>query len=328
MRPFSSFSLLAEPVESGWSGHASDAISRTAGYAAAASYHGCVRCDVDQALGSMDASFRSAPGGMTMLLGSCIVIGVLLLCSLVTLWLRRREACVRCEREARQASGERKLRESHDTLLQEMQGLVLRFEAVARHIPADQPLRAMMDTVLERADRVVLDGRERIRNMQVVADSELDLSRALVMFAEDFLPDGTTSFFLIVEGVERRLAGRARECIYLIIKEAISNAFRHAQAGHVEVEITHGAEWFRVRVRDDGVGIDSRIVEGESSPEHRGLTVMRERTLQIEAELAIWGRDGLGTEVELQVCAATAYETRRKSFHSTLRRLIGEGRFQ
>jgi signal transduction histidine kinase len=276
----------------------------------------------------MGFGFLVAPIERTTPLVSCLVLGLVLLSVLATLWLRRRGARVRHRRDELQAKCELSIRESHDTLLQEIQGLVLRFEAIARHMHADDPLRIMMDTVLERADQVVLDGRERIRNMQVVADSELELSRALAMFAEDFSSDGATSFRLVAEGVERKLESNARDGIYWIAKEAIRNAFRHAKASHIEVELNHGDEWLRLRIRDDGVGIDSRIVEDEGSPDHRGLAVMRERTLQIGAELAIWGRDGLGTEVELQLRAAIAYETGRKSSHRKLLRLIGEGRYK
>jgi len=269
-----------------------------------------------------------SPDKTAALFFAYLLLGFALFSIVATLFFRRRRARIRNRCEELRAKCELEVRKSHDILLQEIQGLVLRFEAVARHMPADYPLRVMMDTVLERADRVVLDGHDRIRNMQVVTDSEFELSKALATFAGDLSSDGAISFRLVVEGAERTLEPNVRECFYLIGKEAITNAFRHAKASHIEVEVNLGDEWLRLRVRDDGVGIDSHIVEDESAPDHHGLVAMRERTLQIGAELAVWGRDGLGTEVELMVRAVFAYEAGRKSFRSKLRRLIDGGRYK
>lgn len=257
-----------------------------------------------------------------------LIVGLVLSLVLARPWLEWRMRQARKRREALKEKSERSARESHDVLLQELQGLVLRFEAVARRMPADNPLRIMMDTVLERADRVVLDGRDRVRAMQAVIEQNLELSSVLATFADDFVTDDSPTFCLVVEGTERKLEGRVHACVYAIGKEAIRNAFRHSRASHVEVEINHGLERFRLRVRDDGIGIDARIVGGAECPEHRGLAVMRERTLQVGAELSIWGRDGLGTEVELQVRSAIAYETGQKTLLSKLRRLIGGGRYK
>ncbi|WP_162098629.1 sensor histidine kinase [Rhodanobacter spathiphylli] len=257
-----------------------------------------------------------------------LTVGLVLSLVLARPWLEWRMRQARKRREALKEKSERSARESHDVLLQELQGLVLRFEAVARRIPAHDPLRVMMDTVLERADQVVLDGRDRVRAMQAATEQSLELSKALATFANDFVTDDPPTFCLVVEGKERSLEGRVHACVYAIGKEAIRNAFRHARASHVEVEINHGLDRFRLRVRDDGIGIDARIVGGAECPKHRGLTVMRERTLQVGAELAIWGRDGLGTEVEFQVHSAIAYETGRKTFLGKLRRLMGGGRYK
>jgi len=304
---------------------------------------GCTQADpghrlVGKVSSRLEAADRSpGSGGFGHHLVACenvilplpwLIVGLVLTLVLATPWLERRARRTRKRREELQAKNERSARESHDILLQELQGLVLRFEAVARHIPADNPLRIMMDTVLERADRVVLDGRDRVRAMQAVIEQNLELSSALATFADDFVTDDSPTFCLVVEGTERNLEGRVHACVYAIGKEAIRNAFRHSRASHVEVEINHGLERFRLRVRDDGIGIDARIVGGAECPEYRGLAVMRERTLQVGAELSIWGRDGLGTEVELQVRSAIAYETGRKTFLSKLRRLIGGGRYK
>ena len=68
---------------------------------------------------------------------------------------------------------------------------------------------------------------------------------------------------------------------------------------------------FRVRVRDDGRGIDPGALEARSRPGHWGITGMRERAQKIGARFEIWSRHGAGTEIELKIPASVAYKERR-----------------
>jgi len=90
------------------------------------------------------------------------------------------------------------------------------------------------------------------------------------------------------------------------VAEALTNAFQHASALKIETEITYESSALRIRVRDDGVGIDKTVV-ANGHPDHWGLTGMRERARAIRAELNIWSRESAGTEVELVISASIAY---------------------
>jgi nitrate/nitrite-specific signal transduction histidine kinase len=95
--------------------------------------------------------------------------------------------------------------------------------------------------------------------------------------------------------------------IHRIARESLRNAFRHAQAGHIETEITYG-ESLRLRFRDDGKGIDPSVVEQGGRSGHWGLPGIHERAKQIGAELAVWSELGAGTELELSIPGSIAYE--------------------
>ncbi|HEY9404641.1 MAG TPA: hypothetical protein VIQ24_18430, partial [Pyrinomonadaceae bacterium] len=60
-------------------------------------------------------------------------------------------------------------------------------------------------------------------------------------------------------------------------------------------------------MRDDGRGIDSKILEEGGRPGHWGMQGMRERAQKIGAQLKVWSRPETGTEVELIIPGATAY---------------------
>ena len=86
------------------------------------------------------------------------------------------------------------------------------------------------------------------------------------------------------------------------------NAFRHAQASRIEAEVRYDDRELRVRIRDDGKGIDPRVLHEGGSAGHWGLRGVRERAQQIGARLDFWSEAGAGTDVELTVPAAIAYE--------------------
>jgi signal transduction histidine kinase len=98
-----------------------------------------------------------------------------------------------------------------------------------------------------------------------------------------------------------------REEAFSIGREALLNAFRHAGARKIEVEVSFKPGDLRVRVRDDGCGIEPDVLESGGRSGHWGLIVMRERASKIKGHVEIWSRKGDGTEIELRVPASMAY---------------------
>ena len=87
----------------------------------------------------------------------------------------------------------------------------------------------------------------------------------------------------------------------------LNNALTHSKGTHVEVEITYDPRQFRLRVRDNGRGVDPKILEDGGRPGHFGLQGMRERSERVGGQLKIWSGQQTGTEIELTVPGATAY---------------------
>jgi signal transduction histidine kinase len=96
--------------------------------------------------------------------------------------------------------------------------------------------------------------------------------------------------------------------IYRIGAEALRNAFRHARARRIEVDVRYSEQLLRLQIRDDGVGISPEILKrGRSN--HYGLAGMRERAQKIGAKLEIWTATVTGTEIDLSIPAARAYHS-------------------
>jgi len=238
-----------------------------------------------------------------------IAIAVLLvLVALNHLRVRQVERQVRAGMEGRLDERERIARDLHDTLLQSVQGLILKFHAGVRQLPSDEPVRETMEKALDHADQVLAEGRDRVRNLRASSESLSDLPAAFKRVAEE-TPEGRKSTFkTVVEGNVRELHPLVQEESYCVGREAIVNALTHSGGRNVEVEITYEPRQFRLRVRDDGHGIDKRTLEEGGRPDHWGMQGMRERANKIGAELKLWSGHDTGTEVELIVPGSTAYQ--------------------
>jgi signal transduction histidine kinase len=116
------------------------------------------------------------------------------------------------------------------------------------------------------------------------------------------------SFDLIEEGERRPLAPAANNEICRIALELLRNAFHHANASRIEAEIRYDDQALRVRIRDNGKGIDPKVLKDGGKPGHWGLKGIRERAQRIESHLDFWSNASAGTEVELTVPATVAYE--------------------
>jgi ligand-binding sensor domain-containing protein/signal transduction histidine kinase len=205
-------------------------------------------------------------------------------------------------------------RELHDTLLQSFQGVMLLFQSVRNLLP-ERPVEAVraLDDALVRADQAILEGRDAVHDLRSSTVVNHDLAAAMTALGEEFAAhDGkqnSAAFRVLVEGTPRSLQPVLRDEIYRIAREALRNAFLHAQARRIEAEITYGEPLLRLRIRDDGCGIDPKVLGQGSRAGHWGLPGMHERAQRIGAQLNVWSRPGAGTEIELSIPGSIAYET-------------------
>jgi ligand-binding sensor domain-containing protein/signal transduction histidine kinase len=209
--------------------------------------------------------------------------------------------------EERQVERESVARDLHDTFLQGVQGLILRFHTGTQQLPEDQPVRPLFEEALRQSDQVMLEGRNvlsRLRTRKAMPETLADAFNAL---GRELHSLSAAQFCVIVSGRSRALSAMVQEEIFKVGREALFNAFRHAAAGHIEAELHFGLQELRVRFRDDGVGIDAAVVREGSVPGHYGLPGMRERVTRIGGSIALWSRVGAGTEIEVRIPGAIAF---------------------
>jgi ligand-binding sensor domain-containing protein len=218
--------------------------------------------------------------------------------------------------EARVAERTRIARELHDTLLQSFHGLLLRFQTASYLLP-DRPADAKekLDAAIAHAAKAITEGRDAVQGLRGAAVEHNDLAVAITTLGDELASDASTyrppTFRVVVEGQARELRPMIRDEIYRIAAEALRNAFRHARAAGVEVEIRYDDKQFRLRVRDDGKGIDPAVLAGQGIEGHYGLRGMPERAATIGGQVAVWSEIGVGTEVELRLPGSRVYAASR-----------------
>lgn len=216
--------------------------------------------------------------------------------------------CLRRVRRAYEASlqllaeRERVATSLHDTLLQSMQGMILRFQGVSHRLAADSPERATIEHILDQADEVLAEGRHQILALRMPVVYGDNLSQALAAIGQSLQENFNTPFRMAVSGHPSPVQGDRGEEIYAMVREVLYNAFQHAQASHVELELVYGCEFFTLYVRDNGKGM---------AQPPRGMLRLRERAAALAGTIELLSLPEQGTEVILRIPGSVCYQTPR-----------------
>lgn len=208
-------------------------------------------------------------------------------------------------------------RELHDTLLQSFQGLLFSFQAARNLLPGrTEEAVNTLEEAIRQGDEAIREGRDAIRGLRANAALESSLEHMLTAAGKELTKSSNagerTAFQVSVEGARQPLAPLLQDEVYRIAREFLRNAFYHAQASRIEAEITYDRQFFRLRIRDNGKGIDRKVLEEGARQGHWGLPGIRERAKRIGAQLKLWSELGAGTEAELTIPARIAYGPPRR----------------
>lgn len=227
----------------------------------------------------------------------------------------------------RVAERERIARDLHDTFFQSIQGLLLRFNTATSKLPSSEPTKQVLEDTLKQSDQVMLEGRRLVMDLRApTLQQQADLAVVLAEHGKRMQADYGSAIEVAVQGDMRLLHPLVCDEILNIGKEALSNAFRHSGGRSIEAELNYEPKEFRMSIRDDGSGIDPKVLEQGHRDGHWGLPGMRERAKAIGGQLDIWSRAGSGTEIQLRLAADIAYAAEeREGMRSILRSLWTKG---
>ena len=245
----------------------------------------------------------------------CVAAFLALLWGLYQFRLRQlaRQFNIRLEERVNERT--RIARDLHDTMLQTFQGVLLKFYGLSVML-ADRPeAQQELEGLLEQGQQAINEGREAVlglRSSTVIAN---DLARAFTTLGEELAAkqDSHTpvAFQVEVEGETRDLHPILRDEVYRIACEALRNAFQHSGAARIEVGIHYDDRQFWVCIRDNGKGIDPKVLDASGREGHYGLPGMHERAKLAGGRLVVRSGVNSGTEAEIIIPAARAYAKSR-----------------
>ncbi|SEV92307.1 triple tyrosine motif-containing protein [Luteibacter sp. 329MFSha] len=230
------------------------------------------------------------------------VVALLLLALVGLAYVSRTRAMareIRVQASVRHEERERIARDLHDTLLQAIYGIILKFQSIAATLRDDDPLRKQLDDSLRLASDFVVEGRDRVRELRARIESTGELLDAIGEVARVLRQASPIPIDTSMHVADHAMDPAVADEVLSIVREALINAVRHAQASRIEASLTASERGIVAHVRDDGQGMAATLIDGCAADAGRwGITGMRERAARIGALFDI-ASSPRGTDVSI-----------------------------
>lgn len=197
--------------------------------------------------------------------------------------------------------------ELHDTLLQTFVSASMQLSVAADRVPSESQVKPLLNRVLGILKQGIEEGRNTIEDLRSTDSEPFDLVTALSSVRQELAVNPQVDFRLQVVGREQSLLPIVQHEILRVGREALINAFSHSRANHVELKLEYCDSNFRMRILDNGCGIDTDVLRNGRDG-HWGLAGMRERASKIGGVLSI-ASNSHGTEVDLSIPGALAFKS-------------------
>jgi len=205
--------------------------------------------------------------------------------------------------EAATEERERIAREFHDTLEQELVGLMLRLDAAAART-AEPKSRSLLDETRRLVQSIQTGARSLVCNLRQHVSEIVPLTDAIAGAVADL--ETGRKIEVRTEGEPRCLPGLLAHELLRIAQEATTNAVKHGGAGRIEITLAFSPQEVRLRIEDDGCGFNPAQESGKAG--HFGLLGMRERVQKLGGRLRLDSHPGRGAVVEVEAPAGIETE--------------------
>lgn len=257
----------------------------------------------------------------------CGLAGLLLLWFIVMARVRAITRVIRARAEERADERIRISRDLHDTLLQGIQGLLLTFHVAAQKLAAEGESKHMLEKALATADRIIIEGRNRVNSLRAEHLTDAELFGSLENVGKDLNLDDRVQFHVTRSGSKATLRPHVADEVLYIAREAVTNAFRHSGGSQISLALIYGKRYFSMSCSDNGRGFDPK---DEEKLGHWGLKGMLERALKLGGQLCCRSKSAQGTEILFAIPSYRAYENHSRlmfhlrALHLSERNPIGE----
>jgi signal transduction histidine kinase len=132
-----------------------------------------------------------------------------------------------------------------------------------------------LDEAISETEKALAESRDAIQDLRSEPIEQGNLAELLQVTSGQLAASGNENqespvFDLIEEGDRKTLSPATKNDICRIAFEILRNAYRHAHAHRIEAEIRYDAHMLRLRIRDDGRGIDPKVLKEGGRAGHLG----------------------------------------------------------
>jgi signal transduction histidine kinase len=189
-------------------------------------------------------------------------------------------------------------RDLHDGIIQALYAVGLSLEDVLE-LMTERPDEAAerVDAAIESINISIRDIRKFIYGLQPEAVDGSEFVAGLAALAEEVRHGGLVEVDVDLDPMaDPALSAEAGTEVLHLVREALSNAVRHARASHIGLGLRASVDGSILEISDDGVGFDPTLDLGAS---HHGLGNMRARAETVDGDLEIRSAPGSGTRITL-----------------------------
>jgi signal transduction histidine kinase len=225
----------------------------------------------------------------------------------VSVWLVRRVGRAQSERSrllnsALAASGRERqaiARDLHDGVVQDLAAATYASEALSRTLPSDIDERSR--TLAATVRGVLTKSVAALRTLMVdIYPPDLNargLRAAIEELAEKVGPDTEAT---VAIDLESEPSPEVSAMLYRCARECLANVAKHADARHVEVQLTGDGQRVRMRIHDDGVGLPPEGIDRRTEG-HLGLQLVRDAVKDLGGDMRVFTEESGGATVVLDL---------------------------
>jgi signal transduction histidine kinase len=193
-------------------------------------------------------------------------------------------------------------RSLHDGVAQELFVAQVALAELAERLGADSPERRLADRARERIRVALHDTRQLIDGLRSDGDAtEHELAPALRRELIDFAARTGIAVAYSESGSPTALSPQAVTHVVGIVREALANVGKHADAGEVRLRARHRRGWTRLTVQDDGRGFRTMPLDRVEVGLGLGMGAMHERARAIGGRIALRSAMGAGTTLTIDI---------------------------
>ncbi len=189
-------------------------------------------------------------------------------------------------------------RELHDEFGQVLTTIKLQLQVLARRAPSSR---------LEDCVALVDDALRRVRSLSLdLRPSQIDAGGLAIALRTHISRQTLRNITFRSDLDVPVLTGQRATACFRIAQEAVTNALRHSEAGHIDVSLSRRGDFLQLVVRDDGEGFDlTRLRANPAAGTSLGIRGMEDRVSILGGDLQIRTGIGMGTEI----CATILLES-------------------